>query len=110
MKKLTLCFSALLLTAILLTSCRGNIVLENDGYYDKKTDTTYRYAPLAYEPVAISKKAYVTDKNGNEYYTVTDGVNDIDGTRWLYCKSLGILLYASDEPMPTLEEFFSRRR
>ena len=107
MKKFCLRFLPLLLVAVtLLAACSKPTLLEeqNGVYFNKKTDVSYRPAPICYEAVAILKSEAVArlsrGKGEDGYLYAMQGVR----TDQYVATAYNNVFYADGITLPTLRE------
>ena len=100
MKKTLCAILALLFVTLSLSSCvKGNkFVSEGSAFVDKKTDVSYDFAPLCYEPIAIGDKVYGSDGD-IEFYEIEGQ----DPTKWLGDADGGVF-YAKGVTLPTVDK------
>ena len=91
---------ALTFIILTLTSCaRGNkFVSDGPAFVDKKTNVTYDFAPLCYEPIAIGEKVYGSDGD-IEFYEIVGQ----DPEKWLGDADGGVF-YAKGITLPTIDK------
>ena len=85
------------------TACGKTPVLTptgDGGYENNRSDIEYFMADDCYEPASYIKDKVVAQNDGVDFYAV-EGVT---GESWLYSPDFGLMLYAKDEKLPTLEE------
>ena len=72
MKRTISLILALVFALLPLTACaKGNkFVSDGAAFVDKKTDVTYDFAPLCYEPIAIGETVYGSDGD-IEFYEIS---------------------------------------
>ena len=105
MKKICLAISLLLVAVMLFSSCASTLTPISAGFYDKKTDTYYAYAPMCYEATGWQNESYIKDNIGFEYHIVLDSSgNEADPTLFLYDKANKTLIYNSANTLPNLAE------
>ena len=85
---------------ILFSSCaRGNkFAAEGLGFVDKKTNITYNFAPLCYEPIILGDKIYGSDGDIDFYEIMGQ-----DPQMWLGDADGGVF-YAQGITLPTLDK------
>ena len=112
MRKITLILALAVLFACLVScgSCSGcsktvKLETKQDGYYNEKLEVYYSIAPSSYEAMGYIKEAYAVDAHDFSFHIVTDTTgNRADASAWLYDATNAVLLYNSDNKLPTLEE------
>lgn len=70
------------------------------GYENNKSDMQYYMADDCYEPASYIKDKVVAQNDGVDFFAV----EGVDGESWLYSPDFGLMLYAKDQKLPTLEE------
>jgi hypothetical protein len=100
MKKFLALFLALTLAVLTLASCQKGNKFTSDGisFVDKKTDVSYDFAPLCYEPIAIGEEVYGSDGD-IEFHEIVGK----DPTKWL-CDADGGVFYAKGTTLPTVDK------
>lgn len=100
MKRTISLILALVFALLPLTACaKGNkFVSDGAAFVDKKTDVTYDFAPLCYEPIAIGETVYGSDGD-IEFYEISGQ----DPTRWL-CDADGGVFYAKGVTLPSVDK------
>ena len=97
--------AGVLLTCVLtsFSACGKTPVLTptgDGGYENNKSDMQYYMADDCYEPASYIKDKVVAQNDGVDFFAV-EGVG---GESWLYSPDFGLMLYAKDQKLPTLEE------
>ena len=97
--------AGVLLTCVLtsFSACGKTPVLTptgDGGYENNKSDMQYYMADDCYEPASYIKDKVVAQNDGVDFFAV----EGVDGESWLYSPDFGLMLYAKDQKLPTLEE------
>ena len=97
--------AGVLLTCVLtsFSACGKTPVLTptgDGGYENNKSDMQYYMADDCYEPASYIKDKVVAQNDGVGFFAV----EGVDGESWLYSPDFGLMLYAKDQKLPTLEE------
>ena len=97
--------AGVLLTCVLtsFSACGKTPVLTptgDGGYENDKSNMQYFMADDCYEPASYIKDKVVAQNDGVDFFAV-EGVKE---ESWLYSPDFGLMLYAKDQKLPTLEE------